>query len=70
MAFFDTPKEYGANANQSTQSGVAQQLQDDGHGQTDDIRMRPVDSLDKSTAQAHRFFPRSWVRKAAGSIKL
>jgi len=24
----------------------------------------------KLTAQAHRFFPRSWVRKAAGSIKL
>jgi short-subunit dehydrogenase len=26
--------------------------------------------INKSTAQAHRFFPRSWVRKAAGSIKL
>jgi len=26
--------------------------------------------VNKSTAQAHRFFPRSWVRKAAGSIKL
>ena len=26
--------------------------------------------MNKSTAQAHRFFPRSWVRKAAGSIKL
>ena len=24
----------------------------------------------KATAQAHRLFPRSWVRKAAGSIKL
>jgi len=24
----------------------------------------------KATAQAHRFFPRSWVRKAAGTIKL
>jgi len=24
----------------------------------------------KATAQAHRYFPRSWVRKAAGSIKL
>ena len=27
-------------------------------------------AINKSTAQAHRFFPRSWVRKAAGSIKL
>ena len=27
-------------------------------------------AMNKSTAQAHRFFPRSWVRKAAGSIKL
>ena len=27
-------------------------------------------SMNKATAQAHRFFPRSWVRKAAGSIKL
>ena len=26
--------------------------------------------MNKSTAQAHRLFPRSWVRKAAGSIKL
>lgn len=26
--------------------------------------------MNKATAQAHRFFPRSWVRKAAGSIKL
>jgi short-subunit dehydrogenase len=26
--------------------------------------------MNKTTAQAHRFFPRSWVRKAAGSIKL
>ena len=26
--------------------------------------------MNKSTAQAHRFFPRSWVRKAAGTIKL
>lgn len=26
--------------------------------------------VNKSTAQAHRFFPRSWVRKAAGAIKL
>ena len=26
--------------------------------------------MNKSTAQAHRFFPRSWVRKAAGAIKL
>jgi short-subunit dehydrogenase len=26
--------------------------------------------LNKATAQAHRLFPRSWVRKAAGSIKL
>jgi short-subunit dehydrogenase len=26
--------------------------------------------INKATAQAHRFFPRSWVRKAAGSIKL
>jgi short-subunit dehydrogenase len=25
--------------------------------------------LNKSTAQAHRFFPRSWVRKAAGMLK-
>jgi len=24
----------------------------------------------KATAQAHRFFPRSWVRRAAGTIKL
>lgn len=27
-------------------------------------------AMNKATAQAHRFFPRSWVRKAAGSIKL
>ena len=27
-------------------------------------------AMNKSTAQAHRFFPRSWVRRAAGSIKL
>ena len=27
-------------------------------------------AMNKSTAQAHRFFPRSWVRKAAGAIKL
>jgi short-subunit dehydrogenase len=26
--------------------------------------------LNKATAQAHRFFPRSWVRRIAGSIKL
>ena len=26
--------------------------------------------MNKATAQAHRFFPRSWVRKAAGAIKL
>src|SRR5688572_25710296 len=26
--------------------------------------------MNKSTAQAHRFFPRSWVRRIAGSIKL
>jgi short-subunit dehydrogenase len=25
--------------------------------------------MNKSTAQAHRFFPRSWVRKAAGMLK-
>jgi short-subunit dehydrogenase len=25
--------------------------------------------MNKSTAQAHRFFPRSWVRKAAGILK-
>jgi len=25
--------------------------------------------LNKSTAQAHRFFPRAWVRKAAGMVK-
>ena len=25
--------------------------------------------MNKSTAQAHRFFPRSWVRKAAGLLK-
>lgn len=25
--------------------------------------------INKSTAQAHRFFPRSWVRKAAGMLK-
>ncbi|HEU4957994.1 MAG TPA: SDR family oxidoreductase [Sphingomicrobium sp.] len=27
-------------------------------------------AINKTTAQAHRFFPRSWVRKAAASIKL
>jgi len=26
-------------------------------------------AMNKSTAQAHRFFPRSWVRKAAGMLK-
>ena len=26
--------------------------------------------MNKSTAQAHRFFPRSWVRRIAGTIKL
>ena len=26
--------------------------------------------LNKATAQAHRFFPRAWVRRIAGSIKL
>ena len=26
--------------------------------------------MNKSTAQAHRFFPRGWVRRIAGSIKL
>jgi uncharacterized protein len=26
--------------------------------------------MNKSTAQAHRFLPRSWIRKLAGSIKL
>jgi short-subunit dehydrogenase len=25
--------------------------------------------INKTTAQAHRFFPRSWVRKAAGMLK-
>ena len=25
--------------------------------------------MNKSTAQAHRLFPRSWVRKAAGMLK-
>ena len=26
-------------------------------------------AMNKSTAQAHRFLPRSWIRKAAGSLK-
>jgi uncharacterized protein len=26
--------------------------------------------MNKATAQANRFFPRSWVRRIAGSIKL
>ena len=26
--------------------------------------------MNKSTAQAHRFFPRGWVRRVAGTIKL